>query len=293
MPTPLADDLAHQIETSDEAMVLVTTHERETPPLARLAVRFGAPLGVLALGLVAWSVIVSLLHVQSYLVPTPWEIARAGFDERSQFLTPLLVTMREAYLGFAVSAVLGLAVAMLMARWSTLEGGFYPYLLLFQTIPIIAIAPLLVVWIGAGSGTNMTVATIISFFPVVTNSLTGLKATDRNLVDLYRMAGAPKRDEMLTLRLPAALPYIFAGLRIAAGAAVIGAIVGEFVAGEGGGNGGLGYTITEDALQLRTPELFVGVFLSCLVALLLFSAVSLAGHLSLRRWHESARRRAE
>ena len=293
MPAPLVVDRTRTLEAPGNQMVLVTAHERETPALARLAVRFGAPLGVLVLGLVAWTVVVSALHVQPYLVPTPWEIARAGFDERSQFLTPILVTMREAYLGFALSAVLGVAVAMVMARWSTLEGGFYPYLLLFQTIPIIAIAPLLVVWIGAGSGTNMTVAAIISFFPVVTNALTGLKATDRNLVDLYRMAGATRRDEMLTLRLPAALPYIFAGLRIAAGAAVIGAIVGEFVAGEGGGNGGLGYTITEDALQLRTPELFVGVVLSCLVALLLFSAVSTAGHLSLRRWHESARRRSD
>jgi len=210
-----------------------------------------------------------------------------------RLVTPVLVTMREAYLGFLISSVLGIAVAIFMVRWAVVEVGVYPYLLLLQTIPIIAVAPLLVIWLGAGTATNTTVAAIISFFPVVTNTLTGLKATDRNLVDLYRMAGARRIDELFTLRLPFSLPYVFAGLRIAAGAAVIGAIVGEFVAGEGGGSGGLGYTITEDAIELRTPELFVGVLLSCAVALLLFAAVSLAGNRVLRLWHESARPRSE
>lgn len=275
-----------------EAMIEVVATE-VAARRGRTVARLLAPVVVLVAGLALWSGIVSAFHVPAYLMPEPWTLARTAVDEAGQFVTPVLVTMREAYLGFLLSAVLGVAVAMAMARWTVLEVGVYPYLLLLQTLPIIAVAPLLVVWLGAGTATNTTVATVISFFPVVTNTLTGLKATEANLVDLYRMAGAGRLDELLTLRLPYAMPYLFAGLRIAAGASVIGAIVGEFVAGEGGGAGGLGYVITEDAIQLRTPELFVGVALSCAVAVVLFGGVSFVGNRLLRRWHDSARRRGE
>jgi NitT/TauT family transport system permease protein len=144
------------------------------------------------------------------------------------------------------------------------------------------------VWLGAGPLTNTLVGAMIALFPVAANTLSGLKSTDRNLVQLYAMAGAPPRVQLLSLRLPAALPAILTGLRVAAGASVIGAIVGEFVAGVGGGQGGLGYVITESAVQLQTPQLFLAVLLASVVSLVLFTAVVIVERLLLRRWHESA-----
>lgn len=142
--------------------------------------------------------------------------------------------------------------------------------------------PLFVVWLGAGPLTNTLVGAMIALFPVAANTLSGLKPADRNLVQLYTMAGAPPRVQLLSLRLPAALPAILTGLRVAAGASV----TGEFVAGVGGGQGGLGYVITESAVQLQTPQLFLAVLLASAVSLALFAAVVTVERQLLRRWHE-------
>ncbi|MGN6126763.1 MAG: ABC transporter permease [Humibacter sp.] len=241
-----------------------------------------------AIVIALWQLAVTVFGIPSYLLPSPLEFLNALVTEAPSLVQPTLVTMQEAYLGFALAAVSGFLAALVMARWSVVERGMYPYLVLLQTIPIIAVAPLFVVWFGSGVATNVLVSAMIAVFPVAANSLQGLKSTDRNLVQLYRMAGAPPRVQLFSLRVPAALPQILTGLRIASGSSVIGAIVGEFVAGVGGGAGGLGYVITLDATQLRTPELFAAVIFASLVSLIIFGIVAVVESQLLKRWHESA-----
>jgi len=246
------------------------------------------PVGALVLGIAAWQLIIVIWSVPGYLMPSPLTLLQTIRDQMSAMWTPTWVTMRESYLGFVIAGVVGVLAGLVMARWRIFERGLYPYLIIVQTLPIVAIAPLFVVWLGAGTLTNTLVGAMIALFPVAANTLAGLKSTDRNLVQLYTMAGAPPIVQMLSLRLPAALPSILTGLRVAAGASVIGAIVGEFVAGVGGGQGGLGYVITESAVQLQTPQLFLAVLMASIVSLVLFAIVVTVERRLLRRWHESA-----
>ncbi|HLH84907.1 MAG TPA: ABC transporter permease [Trebonia sp.] len=246
------------------------------------------PAAALVTGVVLWELITVIWSVPGYLMPSPLTMARTVKDDLPAMWTPTLVTLRESYLGFVIAGAAGVLCALVMARWRLFERGLFPYLVIVQTLPIVAIAPLFVVWLGAGPLTNTLVGAMIALFPVAASTLSGLKSTDRNLVQLYTMAGAPPRVQLLSLRLPAALPAILTGLRVAAGASVIGAIVGEFVAGVGGGQGGLGYVITESAVQLQTPQLFLAVLLASVVSLVLFTMVVIAERRLLRRWHESA-----
>ncbi|MBT0773704.1 ABC transporter permease [Kineosporia sp. J2-2] len=246
------------------------------------------PIGAAVLGVVIWQLVIVLFDIPTYLLPGPADVWSALTTEAGSIAAAAKVTMQEAALGFVLAMVSGFAAALFMARWNIAERGLYPYLVLLQTVPIVAVAPLFVVWFGAGITTNALVAAMIAVFPIAANTLQGLKSTDRNLVQLYRMAGAPERVQMFSLRVPAALPQILTGLRIASGASVIGAIVGEFVAGIGGGEGGLGYVITLDATQLRTPELFVAVLMASAVSLILFGIVAAVEGQLLKRWHESA-----
>ncbi|MGW0174492.1 ABC transporter permease [Rhodococcus sp. NPDC003322] len=257
-------------------------------PRRGLGRKVAVPIAFAVVALALWQGGVALSGVPSYLVPSPLDVVSALIERAPDLVEPTLVTMQEAYLGFLLAAVSGFATALIMGRWKTAELGIYPYLVILQTIPIIAVAPILVVWFGAGIATNTLVAAMLAVFPVAANTLQGLKSTDRNLVQLYRMAGAPARVQLFSLRVPHALPEIMTGLKVAASSAAIGAIVGEFAAGIGGGAGGLGYAITHYANQLRTPELFAAVVLASVVALILFGIVSFVEWLVLHRWHESA-----
>jgi NitT/TauT family transport system permease protein len=246
------------------------------------------PAGALAVGIGLWQLVITVFGIPGYMLPAPATMAGAVAGQLGSLAEPTWITLQESYLGFVIAALAGVALALVMARWRLIQRSLYPYLILLQTIPIVAIAPLFVVWLGPGMATNTLVAAMIALFPVAANTLQGLKSTDRNLVQLYTMAGAPPRVRLLFLRLPGAMPNILTGLRVAAGASVIGAIVGEFVAGVGGGKGGLGYVITESAVQLRTPQLFLAVLGASLVSLLLFGIVVLIENYLLGRWHESA-----
>jgi NitT/TauT family transport system permease protein len=263
----------------------------EANPRRRRLIRIVLPpIAALVVGVALWQLIIIAFAIPAYMLPGPATVVSTLVHEAGTMVQPTLVTVEEAYLGFLIAAAVGFLSGLIMARWNLVERSLYPYLVLVQTIPIVAIAPLLVVWFGPGMATNMLVAAMIALFPVAANTLQGLKSTERNLVQLYQMAGASPRVQLFSLRVPAAAPYILTGLRIASGASVIGAIVGEFVAGIGGGAGGLGYVITESAVQLRTSELFVAVILASLVSLVLFGAITQLERRLLRRWHDSALR---
>ena len=236
----------------------------------------------------AWEIAVRALAVPAYLLPPPSAIAAALVAHAGTLARGVLITGQAALLGFALAAVLGVALAVVIASARWVERAVYPFTVLLQTVPLVAIAPLLVVWFGFGIRPVAVAAFVVSVFPVIVNTVTGLRSTDPALLDLFRLAGASHAARLLKLRLPFALPSIFAGLKIAAGLAVIGAVVGEFVASYAGDDAGIGMLVLTYSRESHTDRLFAAVGLASLLGLALFAAVSLAAWLSLRRWHPSA-----
>ena len=247
------------------------------------------PLVALLLVLGVWEVLVRALGVATYLLPPPSEIAGAGFHDRAALGSAMLVTATSALIGFALSTVFGIMGGLLLASSRLLERALYPYALFLQTVPIVAIAPLLVLWFGAGWKAVAVSAFIVSVFPVVANTLAGVRGVEPALRDLFRLHRASRAATLWKLELPAALPQIVTGLRVAAGLAVIGAIVGEFVAGFSEGAAGLGITVLSAYRQLRTDLLFAAVFSAAVLGLMLFAVINWTGQRLLRRWHASAK----
>jgi NitT/TauT family transport system permease protein len=247
------------------------------------------PLVALVVLLVAWESIARGLSIPAYLLPPPSAIAIAASRELPDLTSAAVVTGRAALYGFLLSAVLGALSAVVLSTSRTLERALYPYTVFLQTVPIVAIAPLLVLWFGAGLKAVAVSAFIVSVFPVIANTLAGIRGVEPALRDLFRLYGASRLDTLLKLELPSALPSLVTGLRVAAGLAVIGAIVGEFVAGFSEGGAGLGILVLSSYRQLRTDLLFAAVLFASGLGLLLFGAVNLLGYVLLRRWHPSLR----
>jgi NitT/TauT family transport system permease protein len=237
----------------------------------------------------AWEALARGLRLPLYLLPPPSAIARAALANLLELLRSASVTGRAALYGFLLSALFGTLLAITLSASRLLERALYPYTVFLQTVPIVAIAPLLVLWFGAGLRAVTISAFIVSVFPVIANALAGIRSVEPALRDLFRLYGASRLATLFKLELPASLPSLVTGLRVAAGLAVIGAIVGEFVAGFSESGAGLGILILSSYRQLRTDLLFAAVLFAALLGLLLFGAVNLTGYLLLRRWHPSAR----
>lgn len=247
------------------------------------------PVAVFVIVVGLWQFVCAAGHIPSYLLPSPAEVAQAAVSNAPTLLAASWATFADAFGGFGLSIVVGVAVAFVMAQAKWLERSLYPYAILLQTIPIIAIAPLIVIWLGSGNGAIVAISFLIAVFPIISNSNFGLVSTDPNLVNLVRMYNRSRFVMAVKVRFPHALPQIFAGLKISAGLSVIGAIVGQFIAGIGGGNGGLGYLITQTAGNLQMPYLFAAGFASSILGLVSFAAVGIGAGLCVGRWHESAR----
>jgi NitT/TauT family transport system permease protein len=208
------------------------------------------------------------------------------FEDAGEFLHAFLETSASAVLGLMLSFTIGTLLAVLLSVSVFLRRAIYPYAIFFQTVPIIAIAPLLVIWFGFGQPTVIASAFIVSIFPVIASTLLGLQSTDPAFDDLFRLYSASRLDHLLKLRIPFALPHVFSGLRIASGLAVIGAIVGEFI-----GGGGLGAVVDAARTQQRVDKVFAAVLISSALGLLLVALVNFLSWLALRRWHASAQAR--
>lgn len=255
----------------------------------RLASAALPPLVALVLLLAAWEAATRALDVPAFLLPPPSAIAAAGRADAATLALAAVTTARAALTGFLLSAGLGVLSAIALASSRPLERALYPYTVFLQTVPIVAVAPLLVLWFGPGLRAVSVSAFIVSVFPVIANTLAGLRSVEPALRDLFRLYGARRLATLVKLELPSALPSIVTGLRVAAGLAVIGAIVGEFVAGFSEGAAGLGILVLSAYRQLRTDLLFAAVLCAAALGLALFGAVSLTGARLLRRWHPSAR----
>jgi NitT/TauT family transport system permease protein len=231
--------------------------------------------------------VVRLGHVPAYTFPSTSAVILALVTHRQDLLASLWTTAQGALIGFAASAIFGIAGAIVLASSPLVRRALYPYTVFFQTVPIIAIAPLLVFWLSAGLEAVAVSAFVVSVFPVIASTLSGLLSTDPALVDLFRLYRAGPIARLLKLRLPAALPSILVGLRVAAGLAVIGTVVSEFLVGTLGSGEGLGVRIVSGVKYGHPDLVFAAVLLVSGLGLALFGAVNLIGHLLLRRWHAS------
>lgn len=220
--------------------------------------------------------------VKSYLVPAPSDVLRAIIESRQELFGALLSTSASALIGFVLSTVIGIAAAVFLSSSRAIQRAFYPYAVFFQTVPIIAIAPLLVIWFGYGMRTVVASAFVVSIFPVIANTLNGILSTDPALRDLFKLYGASTLVTLFKLRFPSALPQILTGLRVASGLAVIGAIVGEFIGGQG-----LGSVVDVARTQQRVDKVFAAVLLASVLGLALFGLINLISYFTLRRWHAS------
>ncbi len=257
--------------------------------MKRLAQIVAPPTIALALGLSLWQAAVRIFDVPAFLLPPPSDIAGAAWSNADSLAQATLTTFETALAGFALSAVVGVSAAVLLSLSRLLERAIYPYTVFLQTVPIVAIAPLLVLWLGPGFNAVAVSALIVSVFPVIASTLTGLGSVPPELRDLFRLYGASRLDRLLKLELPSAVPFIVTGLRVASGLSVIGAIVGEFVAGFAEGSAGLGITVLTAYRQLRTDLLFAAVFSASFLGFALFGGVSFFGRLLLRRFDPSTK----
>lgn len=266
-----------------------------TPPVAprvsrgRSAVsKVGPPLLVFVLFIGLWSLLaVTVYGDRHYLLPTPWDVLGSTWDNRSDLLAASKITLTEAAAGFGMAIIVGMAFAIVMSQAKVLERSLYPYAVMLQTVPIVAVAPVIVLWFGYNQKSVIVVSFMIAVFPILNNTLLGLLSTDRNQVDLFRLHKAGRVSQFLKLRLPGAIPNIFAGLRVSAGLSVVGAIVGEFIIGSGGSEGGLGVKVIYAQGKLDTNLLFAEVFAATLLGFLFFVLVTYLGSLLMRNWHES------
>lgn len=247
-----------------------------------------APLAVLAAVLVGWHVAVTALDLPAYLLPSPLAVAAEAGEHAGDLARATGVTGAAALAGFGASTVLGLLIGFAFARWRVVARSFYPYAVFLQTVPIVAIAPLIVIWSGPGFRSVVLVAVLVSVFPVITAATAGLGGVERDLVELFRVHDASAWQTLWKLRLPHAVPQLVAGAQAAGGLAVVGAIAGEIFAGYGTSAPGLGYLILVTSGQLRTAYLFAAVLSCTLLGLLVFGTLALVGRLVTARWRDVA-----
>jgi NitT/TauT family transport system permease protein len=250
--------------------------------------RYLAPAAVGLLFLAGWELVVRWNSIPTYILPGPLVVFETLWRDAPSLFPSLLWTLRVAFAALVAAALIGGAVAVLFASSRLLEISLFPYAVILQVTPVVAIAPLIIIWVKDDFAALLVCAWIVAFFPIVSNTTLGLTSADRNLVALFRLYGASRWQVLWRLRLPSALPYFLAGLRISGGLALIGAVVAEFVAGTGGAETGLAFRILEAGFRLQMPRLFAALVLLSLAGVAIYGALSLVSHLLLRRWHESA-----
>ncbi|WP_424814568.1 ABC transporter permease [Roseococcus sp. YIM B11640] len=250
------------------------------------ALRILAPLVVGLLVLGGWEWGVRHYEIAPYLLPGPLLIARTIWTDWATLAPSLWVTMRITFMALGLAAGLGLLLAILFAQSRVIEMSLFPYAVVLQVTPIVAIAPLIIIWADNLTVALLICAWIVAFFPILSNTTQGLRSVDPNLRDLFRLYGASRWQVLRRLQLPSALPFFLAGLRISGGLSLIGAIVAEFVAGTGGASSGLASRILEAGYQLQIPRMFAALVLVSVFGILIFGALTLLQHLLLRRWHQ-------
>jgi NitT/TauT family transport system permease protein len=269
----------------------------QTPPLsARQAgpeqtglrlIRILLPIVVFAAGIAVWELVVRLNHIPPYVLPGPIAVFATLISDWPVLAPSLLTTLLTTLEGFFAAGIGGIALALLFNQSKWLEYSLFPYAVILQVTPVIAIAPLLLIYLPQQTAV-IVCAWIVAFFPVLSNTTLGLNSVDRNLAGLFQLYGASRAQTLAYLKLPSALPFILGGLRIAGGLSLIGAVVAEIAAGSAGAGSGLAYRIAESGYRLNIPRMFAALLLLSAAGIVIYGLLALISHLVLRRWHESA-----
>src|SRR4051794_29828909 len=246
-----------------------------------------APAGVLIVTVLVWDLVVRINGIPPYILPAPGLVLSTLVSDWSILWSSLLATLQTTVEGLVLAFVGGIGLAVLFNQSRLIEHSLYPYAVILQVTPVVAIAPLLLIYLPQQAAV-LACAWIVAFFPVLANTTLGLNSVDHNLADLFRLYGASRWQVLAELKLPAALPQMLAGIKIAGGLSLIGAVVAEIAAGSAGAGSGLAYRIAESGYRLNIPRMFAALMLLSITGVAIFALLSWLTHLALRRWHESA-----
>jgi NitT/TauT family transport system permease protein len=249
-------------------------------------IRIMLPMLLLVVAVAAWDIAVRVFAIPPYVLPGPALVMGSLIDDRAILFRSLLVTLGITFQGFLLASIGGIVLAVAFNQWRLIEVAFYPYAVVLQVTPVVAIAPLLLIYLPQHLAV-LACAWIVAFFPVLANTTLGLHSVDHNLIALFNLYKASRWQVLMRLKLPAALPQILTGLRIAGGLSLIGAVVAEIAAGSAGAGSGLAYRIAESGYRLNIPRMFAALLLLSLAGVAIYLVLSALSHLVLRRWHES------
>lgn len=286
------DNMDAHAGPSDDAAV-VDLEERAIARRERLD-KIGAwvmPAIMIALGLFTWDRVVVLNDIPHYILPGPGRVWETLITDWQILLDALSITLAITGMALLVAVVGGAGLAILFKQSRLMEMSLYPYAVILQVTPIVAIAPLIFIYVEDRLVGLLICAWLVAFFPVLSNTTLGLNSADHNLRDLFKIYGASRWQRLLHLELPSALPYFLGGLRIAGGLALIGAVVAEYVAGTGGIGSGLAFTILEAGYRLNIPRMFAALILIASTGIVIYAVLSFISWLLLHKWHESALKR--
>jgi NitT/TauT family transport system permease protein len=246
------------------------------------------PMLIMVAAIALWDRICVWNEIPQYILPRPGVVLQTLWSDAALLFGSLLFTLRITFLGLLLAVIGGVGLAVLFAQSKWVEMSFFPFAIVLQVTPIVAIFPLINIYVNNQTAKLLLCAWIVAFFPILSNTTLGLNSVDRNLLDLFKLNNASRWQQLWHLRLPAAMPYFLGGLKIAGGLSLIGAVVAEFVAGAQGQSSGLASRIIEAGYRLNAPRLFAALILISITGIVIFLVLSLISHLILRRWHESA-----
>ena len=266
----------------------MTAQPIKPPLMARAAVqRVVYPLLVGIFLVALWQALVVIHELPPYLVPSPWLMLKTLYTDWPVLMLALWVTVKITLLAFVTAAVLGVLMSFLFVQSKLIETALFPYAVLLQVTPIVAVAPLIIIWVKNPLASMVICATLVALFPIISNTTLGLRSIEPDLQSYFKLNRATRLQTLLRLRIPSALPYFFGGLRISSGLALIGAVVAEFVAGTGGSGAGLAYQILQAGFQLNIPRMFAALLLISLTGVALFAAMAWLSRWALGGWHSS------
>jgi len=253
--------------------------------------RVVVPVGMLVLAIIAWEVYVIVSGTPKYILPSPVDVVGALAVGWPTLLPSLWVTLSITFEALILALIggVGLAIVLVQSKW--IELALFPFAVVLQVTPIVAIAPLLLIYTPNTQTALLIVAFLVAFFPILSNMVQGLKSVDHNLLNLFELYGASRWQTLIYLKIPAAQPYFMTGLRIGGGLALIAAVVAEFAAGSAGAGSGLAFRLLESQYRMNIPRLFAALFMLSMLGVAIFTITSFISWLSLHRWHESSLKR--
>ena len=272
---------------TDSAVILVTNRTGTGERVLSIVI----PIFMVLLAIAAWQVHIVVNQVPRYIMPAPLDVINALYTDWGTLAPSLLVTLRITFLALGIALVGGVGLAIILVQSKWIELALFPFAVILQVTPMIAIAPLLLIYMPDTQSALLTCAFVVAFFPILSNMVAGLKGVDHNLLNLFELYGASRWQTLIRLKLPSAMPYFAAGLRIGGGLSLIASVVAEFAAGSAGKGAGLAFRLLESGYRLNYPRLYAALLLLMLTGVAIFALTSLISWLLLHRWHESAIKR--